>query len=226
MRMSLSKAPVLGIHIGSAADVKSLVENIDVLFFESAMPDEVLLRHCYRTPCSRDSTFQIEGRSCHVYEIGSRRSEREKWWNYFQDVDTIIFVVSLTGYCQTLVENVNAISTNGAYFTLQRRATPPQNRMQESLILFESTSKLDSFKTVPIILMLNKMDLLEQRMKDDPIAEYYPEYSGDSDPITACRFFAGKFSQLDRRLPGYLRILVTSAVKQDDEFFNFKIDEL
>lgn len=202
------------------------MENIDVLFFESAMPDEVLLRHCYRTPRSRDSTLEIEGRSCHVYDIGGERSERTKWLNYFQDVDMTIFVVSLTGYCQTLVENVNATSIDGAHFPLQRRASPPQNRMQESLMLFESISKLERFKSVPIILMLNKMDLLEQRMKDDPIAEYYPEYSGDSDPITACRFFAGKFSQLDRRLPEYLKILVTSAVKQDDDDFSFKIDEL
>lgn len=202
------------------------MENIDVLFFESAMPDEVLLRHCYRTPRSRDSTLEIEGRSCHFYDIGGRISERTMWLNYFLNIDTTIFVVSLTSYCQTLVENVNAISTNSAHFILQRRATPPQNRMQESLMLFESISKLERYRRVPIILMLNKMDLLEQRMKNDPISEYYPEYSGDSDPRTACRFFAGKFSQLDRRLPGCLRIFATSAVKQDDDDFSFKVDEL
>lgn len=202
------------------------MENIDVLFFESAVPEAVLLRRCYRPSRNRDATLEIVGRSCHVYDISGRRSWRKKWVDYFQDVDAIIFVVSLTGYCQTFVENINAVSTNGAHFSLQRQATLPQNRMRESLKLFESTSKLGGFKTVPIILMLNKIDLLEQCMKEHPIVDYYPEYTGDSDPVAACRFFAEKFSQLDRRLPGYLKILVTSAVEQDDDDFKSKIDEL
>ena len=71
--------------------------------------------------------------------------------------------------------------------------------MQGSLMLFESVTKLDGFSTVPILLLFNKFDLLEQRMWKDPIVDYYPEYSGDSDPLTACRFFAAKYSELDCR---------------------------
>ncbi|KAF6217704.1 hypothetical protein HO133_006531 [Letharia lupina] len=170
------------------------------------MPDELLLRGCYRTTGIHDTKLDIEGRSCHLYDVDGRRSERKKWLNYFQDVDTIIFVVSLTGYCQALPENVNA------------------NQMLESLALFESIIKLEGFGTVPIILMLNKFDLLEHRMRNNPIVDYYPEYSGDSNPLHACRFIATKFSQLDHRPHGSLRMMVTSVVEDDD--FKSTIDEL
>lgn len=63
------------------------------------------------------------------------------------------------------------------------------------------------FNTNPIVLLFNKFDLLEQRVKENPIEDYYPEYPEDSDPWAACRFFAAKFSELDRRPHGSLRVL-------------------
>lgn len=91
-------------------------------------------------------------------------------------------------------------------------------------MLFESITKLDCFGTVPIVLLFNKFNLLEQQMSENPIVDYYSEYSGDSDPLAAYRFFAAKFSEIDRRPHGSLRILVTSAVEHDD--FTSPIDEL
>lgn len=56
-------------------------------------------------------------------------------------------------------------------------------------MLFESLTKLDGFRTMPTILLLNKVDLLKQRMRKDPIVNHYPEYPEDSDPLTACQVF-------------------------------------
>lgn len=207
------------------AEFTSLMENIDFLFYERTMPDELLLRGCYRTTGIHDTKLDIEGRSCHLYDVDGRRSERKKWLNYFQDADTIIFVVSLTGYCQALPENVNAVSVDRKCFgPFERLTALLQNQMLESLALFESIIKLEGFGTVPIILMLNKFDLLEHRMRNNPIVDYYPEYSGDSNPLHACRFIATKFSQLDHRPHGSLRMMVTSVVEDDD--FKSTIDEL
>ena len=91
--------------------------------------------------------------------------------------------------------------------------------MQDAQSLFESITKLDGLQTVPIILIFNKFDLLEQKMVDHPIVDYYPGYSGD--PV---RFFAAKFLELDRRPHGSLRIRTTSAVDYDD--LKSIIDEL
>lgn len=87
--------------------------------------------------------------------------------------------------------------------------------MLESLTLFKSITKLDCFRDVPIVLLFNKVDLLEQQMRENPIVDHYPEYSGNSDPLAAYHFFAAKFSELDCRPQGNLRILETSAVELD-----------
>lgn len=100
----------------------------------------------------------------------------------------------------------------------------PQNRMQESLILFESVSKLGGLRAVPMIVLFNNYDLLEQRMQDHPIKDYFPAYSGDSNPSIACRFFAGLFAEHDR--DGRLTILVTNKAEQNDGDFHSMIDKL
>ena len=61
-------------------------------------------------------------------------------------------------------------------------------------------------------------------MLDTPIENHYPEYPGDSDPMQGYHFFAGKFSDLDRRPNRNLRMIVTSAVDYDD--FKPTVDEL
>lgn len=81
------------------------------------MPDEMLLRGCYETTGIHKTSLSTEGRACHIYDSGGRRSERKNWLGYlrdFYDVYTVIFVVSLTGYCQTLPESINDVSIDRA----------------------------------------------------------------------------------------------------------------
>lgn len=91
-------------------------------------------------------------------------------------------------------------------------------------MLFESISKSSDHRTAPIILLFNNFDPLEQRMKDYPVVNYYPDYRGSLDEAFACRFFAGKFADHDRA--GRLTILLTNGVEQDDEDLQSMIDEL
>ena len=52
--------------------------------------------------------------------MGGQRSERKKWIHCFEAVTSILFCVALSEYDQTLLEDAE------------------QNRMAESLVLFES----------------------------------------------------------------------------------------
>lgn len=106
-----------------AADFSSLLENIDILFFESTMPDEMLLRGCFGTKGVHRTSLSFEGRSCHIYNFGGERLESKKWLGYFNDVDTVIFVVSLTGYCQNLPGTMKRVSIDCADFVLFERLT-------------------------------------------------------------------------------------------------------
>lgn len=90
--------------------------------------------------------------------------------------------------------------------------------MKQPLALFEYLTQLSCFRNVTIIVLLNKFDILEQRIINNPISDHFPEYTGSSDCFGACRFFADEFAKIDHRSArsGLLRY-PTSAV--DPESF-------
>ena len=45
-----------------------------------------------------------------MVDVGGQKSERRKWIHCFQDVTSILFLVSLSGYDQCLVEDKDAVS--------------------------------------------------------------------------------------------------------------------
>jgi hypothetical protein len=53
-----------------------------------------------------------------------------------------------------------------------------QNRMQESLNLFDSICNNKWFTDTSIILFLNKKDLFEEKIKKSPLTICFPEYGG------------------------------------------------
>ena len=193
------------------------MENFNKLFYRRTIPNELLLRGFHKTRLSNNTKANIGGQSCHIDDIGGSRSNRKQWLTSLQCVDTIMFVVSLTGYCQALPEDSNVVITHGTCFgSLKRLTMFWQSQMDESLLLFEDIIKLEVYRNIPIIVFLNKFDLLEQRMKQDPIVDFYPDYYGDSCVLTACRFFADMFLELDRYRPGPLIVEIISAVESDD----------
>ena len=54
----------------------------------------------------------------------------------------------------------------------------PQNRMEESLKLFESIVNNRWFVETSVILFLNKKDLFEEKITTSPLTICFPDYSG------------------------------------------------
>jgi len=62
-----------------------------------------------------------------------------------------------------------------------------QNRMQESLKLFDSICNNKWFTDTSIILFLNKKDLFEEKIKKSPLTICFQEYGGKFvSKITPC----------------------------------------
>lgn len=57
-----------------------------------------------------------------------------------------------------------------------------QNRMHESLKLFDSICNNKWFQETSIILFLNKKDLFESKISKSPLSICFPEYTGTYNP--------------------------------------------
>ncbi|KAJ1674593.1 Guanine nucleotide-binding protein alpha-2 subunit [Spiromyces aspiralis] len=115
-----------------------------------------------------------------MFDVGGQRSERKKWIHCFEGVTSIIFCVALSEYDQVLLEESG------------------HNRMEESLVLFDSVINSRWFLRTSIILFLNKIDLFQVKIPLIPLNRYFPEYTGGPDVNKAAKFVLWKFTQANR----------------------------
>ena len=55
-----------------------------------------------------------------MVDVGGQKSERRKWIHCFQDVTSILFLVSLSGYDQCLVEDKDAVRSSSQSSSLMK----------------------------------------------------------------------------------------------------------
>jgi len=83
-------------------------------------------------------------------------------------------------------------------------------------MLFKQISSLSEFKRAALVLFLNKIDLLQWKLKAgmSPVRRYYPDYKADPTDVKACQnYFAEKFKQLYRDTEKRLYIHFTTATE-------------
>lgn len=139
-----------------------------------------VLRARTKTTGIYETRFTMGNLSIHMFDVGGQRSERKKWIHCFEAVTSIIFCVSLSEYDQVLLEEAG------------------QNRMTESLILFDSVINSRWFVRTSIILFLNKIDLFKQKLPLVPLSDYFPEYQGGADANKAAKYILYRFTQVNR----------------------------
>ena len=128
-----------------------------------------------------------------MFDVGGQRSERKKWIHCFEAVTSIIFCVALSEYDQVLLEESSQVSLD-IYCCLLHA----QNRMQESLQLFESILNSRWFLRTSVILFLNKIDIFKNKIEKVPLENYFPEYTAGPDVNKAAKYILWLFSQVNR----------------------------
>ncbi|KAF7310194.1 Heterotrimeric G-protein alpha subunit 4 [Mycena indigotica] len=150
-----------------------------------------------RTIGITETRFRLGEKDMIMVDVGGQKSERRKWIHCFQDVTSILFVVSLSGYDQCMVEDRSA------------------NQMQDAITIWESICHSKWFKETSVILFLNKDDIFRQKIKSSPLKKHFPEYDGPERNAEAGReFFKIKFARLARKGRGKERevyVHVTTA---------------
>lgn len=138
-------------------------------------------------------------RSCSMFDVGGQRSERKKWIHCFENVTSIIFCVALSEYDQVLLEESSQVGPPfPRWQPCPLLTTTNQNRMMESLVLFDSVVNSRWFMRTSIILFLNKVDLFKAKLARSPLGNYFPDYSGGNDVNRAAKYLLWRFNQVNR----------------------------
>lgn len=133
-----------------------------------------------------------------MFDVGGQRSERKKWIHCFENVTSIIFCVALSEYDQVLLEESSQVCTPLIRNTKRWLIGISQNRMMESLLLFDSVVNSRWFMRTSIILFLNKVDIFKQKLGRSPLGNYFPDYSGGNDVNKAAKYLLWRFNQVNR----------------------------
>jgi hypothetical protein len=99
-----------------------------------------------------------------ITDVGGQRSQRGKWKMCFDDMKAILFCVALSEYDQFIAEDVKV------------------NRLHESIKIFADLmikqSEFPSVHHKPVIILFNKMDVFEAKLKRVPLSKFFPNYEG------------------------------------------------
>jgi guanine nucleotide-binding protein G(i) subunit alpha len=150
--------------------------NFDRIFVKDYVPNEQdILQVRIKTTGIVESIFHVNNLTYKVFDFGGQRSERKKWLQYFDTVDALVFVAACSEYDQYLCEDDTV------------------NRLDESITLFSTMCNSKFFANTAKILLLNKVDIFEKKLKTSPIERLFPGYKGGDDLDSAKDFIRDKF---------------------------------
>ena len=176
----IRKSYSVGNEYGLYDNFARFSEDLVRLLSPDLVPTDADILHArLRTTGVKNTIFQADTKEFHVFDHGGARCERAKWVYSFNFAKCLIFVAPLSGYDQCLVEDISG------------------NQLKEALMLFESLLSMTWFKRIPIFLILNKMDLLLEKIESNPITKCWPEYEGSPDDSEeVLTFIKNKFLEL------------------------------
>ncbi|GLB36979.1 putative G protein alpha subunit [Lyophyllum shimeji] len=118
-----------------------------------------------------------------MYDVGGARSQRHAWIPYFDDTTAILFLAPISAFDQQLEED------------------PKVNRLEDSLQLFTAICSSRLLEKATLILFLNKVDLLKQKLQNGrKVRKYIPSYGNRPNTYEeASEYFRAHFCQVQRK---------------------------
>ncbi|KAH7922781.1 guanine nucleotide-binding protein alpha-4 subunit [Leucogyrophana mollusca] len=123
---------------------------------------------------------QRRGVNWKIYDVGGARNQRHAWAPYFEDVNAVIFLAPISAFDQVLAED------------------PTVNRLDDSMQLWKNLVSNKLLANVSIVLFLNKIDLLQAKLKSGVrLNQYMPQYgSRSNDYASVSEYFYNKFGAI------------------------------
>jgi len=193
---------------GGASSCQYLFENVERFSRNDFVPNiEDMLRVKIKTTGVKETEFTVNKSDFVMIDVGGQRREREKWLPFFHDATAIIWLVALNEFDMFLEEDEEQ----------------KINRLEESLTLFSRVSRDKFLKEVPFIVFLNKADLFTEKIKTQPLSNYYSDYDDFvkklsrpdlSDFDAGCEYMADRFDKVFKGCRLYT--FVTCALNTDN----------
>ena len=162
------------------------------------------------------------------------RSERRKWASCFEGVTSIIFVVALSDYNASIIEDTSELPETDVRLKL----TVGANGMKEALILWESivnsqcqcsailidfvpvtAANLAGFHKTSFILFLNKADVCMEKIKDprQQVLPNFPDFPGKPGSFNdLLDYFKKEFRKLVKSPRKEIYMHVTTAIDKEN----------
>ncbi|XP_056304116.1 guanine nucleotide-binding protein subunit alpha-11-like isoform X2 [Danio aesculapii] len=154
---------------------KYFIDNLDRIAADDYIPTcQDILRVRLSTTGIIEYTFSVQKIILRFVDVGGQKSERRKWIHHFENVTALLYVASLSEYDEVLMENSS------------------ENRMRESLALFNSIIRNPWFTKSSIILFLNKTDMLEEKIQFSDLKNNFPEFEGKCQDVHGAMVFIRK----------------------------------
>lgn len=137
------------------------LDKIDDIREPNFLPnDQDIVRTRQKTTGVLETHFIVKNINFHMLDVGGQRDERKKWLQCFSDVTALIFVVACSGFDTVLREDSS------------------QNRLQESLDLYDSLWNNRFLQDTSVIIFLNKQDILAIKVASGrtSLETYFPDY--------------------------------------------------
>eukprot|EP00457_Paulinella_chromatophora_P006877 gb/GEZN01006897.1/.p1 GENE.gb/GEZN01006897.1/~~gb/GEZN01006897.1/.p1 ORF type:complete len:360 (+),score=40.68 gb/GEZN01006897.1/:204-1283(+) len=143
--------------------------------------EEDMVRARLRTSGIVEKTITIETVDFRFMDVGGQRNERRKWIHCFQGVTAIIFISAISEYDQMLYEDEK------------------ENRMLESIRVFDNICNNMYFTETAMILFLNKVDLFKEKITRVPLTKCFEQYTGDNSYEQTSEFVKDRFIEVNKR---------------------------
>jgi len=180
-------------------------DEVDRIGAEGYVPNQQdVLRARVRSTGIEEAEFEFEDMSFRMLDVGGQRSERRKWIHCFDAVTAVVFCAALSAYDQTLRED------------------DTQNRMKESLLLFDEICNSPWFRETAFILFLNKTDLFQAKISHVDLRICFPNYDGGDNFQKASEYIKNRFLELKANPDHKIYVHFTCAVNTDNVKFVFK----
>lgn len=141
------------------------LDSIDRLSVRDYEPtDEDVLRARLRTLDIQEHDLIVDDKTdapkWKIFDVGGSRTQRHAWLPYFDQVNAVIFLAPISCFDERLLED------------------PRINRLEDSFILWKAICSSKLLQRTILILFLNKMDILEEKIRNGvTVKRYLPSYA-------------------------------------------------